>query len=47
MSGKDAVKLLQGLISNDVSKLGNVGSSAERLLYAAMLKADVSSRVRP
>lgn len=38
INGVDSVKFLQGLISNDVKRISSTG---ERLLYAAMLKADV------
>jgi folate-binding Fe-S cluster repair protein YgfZ len=35
LTGKDSVKFLQGLISNDLTKLDN-------LIYAGLLKADVN-----
>lgn len=45
LSGPDTTKFLQGLLTNDVRRLGTVGSSGERGLYAALLKADVSPLV--
>ena len=50
IAGADSVKFLQGLISNDVSRLGQpsdpVTANGEpeivRMLFAAILKADVS-----
>lgn len=42
IAGNDAPKFLQGLISNDILHLGLPDTPTERLLYAGVLKADVS-----
>jgi folate-binding Fe-S cluster repair protein YgfZ len=42
IGGVDSVKFLQGLVSNDVRRLEGAQGEAERLLYAGVLKADVS-----
>lgn len=46
LSGPDATKFLQGLLTNDVRRIGTAGSSGERGLYAALLKADVRTSLR-
>lgn len=42
IAGNDAPNFLQGLISNDILHLGLPDTPTERLLYAGVLKADVS-----
>jgi len=44
ISNKDSPKFLQGLITNDVNRIVNPkdGQQAAKVLYAGMLKADVS-----
>lgn len=44
ITNKDSPKFLQGLITNDVNRIANPkeGQEPAKLLYAGMLKADVS-----
>lgn len=54
IAGADSVKFLQGLVSNDVKRLGKPRDPVEadgddavvRMLFAAVLKADVSDSWR-